>query len=153
MFPVRELAYISGELIRPSYLVRGLRENIAKYSQERRFAIAWFILCTFLSHVCGVRPLMQSQQVPDELLALRDEIDRIDNELINLLAERFSVTAKVGQLKANNQLDSVDPVREQEKLERLRQLASDKSLNSHFILDLFQTIFDEVVKNHRSFLK
>lgn len=153
MFPVRELAYISGELIRPSYLVRGLRENIAKYSQERRFAIAWFILCTFLSHVCGVRPLMQSQQVPDELLALRDEIDRIDNELINLLAERFSVTAKVGQLKAKNQLDSVDPVREQEKLERLRQLASDKSLNSDFILDLFQMVFGEVVKNHRTFLK
>ncbi|MBT5485070.1 MAG: chorismate mutase [Gammaproteobacteria bacterium] len=96
---------------------------------------------------------MQSQQVPDELLALRDEIDRIDNELINLLAERFSVTAKVGQLKAKNQLDSVDPVREQEKLERLRQLASDKSLNSDFILDLFQMVFGEVVKNHRTFLK
>ena len=96
---------------------------------------------------------MQSQQLPGELLELRDEIDRIDNELISLLAERFSVTAKVGQLKASNNLDSVDPVREQEKLERLRELAGDKSLNSDFILDLFQTIFDEVVKNHRSFLK
>ena len=84
---------------------------------------------------------MQSQQVPDELLALRDEIDRIDNELINLLAERFSVTAKVGQLKAKK------------KLERLRQLASGKSLNSDFILDLFQMVFGEVVKNHRTFLK
>lgn len=96
---------------------------------------------------------MQSQQVPDELLALREEIDRIDSELVALLARRFQVTAKVGELKARNHLDSVDPVREQEKLERLRSLAEDQSLNSEFILDMFQTIFDEVVKNHRSYLK
>ena len=96
---------------------------------------------------------MQSRQVPDELLALRADIDRIDDALMNLLAERFKVTARVGELKARNNLDSVDPVREQEKLERLRSLAEAKSLNAEFILDMYQTIFDEVVKNHRSFLK
>ncbi len=96
---------------------------------------------------------MQSQQVPDELLNLRTQIDRIDEEMLNLLAERFGVTAKVGELKAKNGLESVDPVREQEKLERLRSLAEARSLNSEFILDLFQTIFDEVVKNHRAYLE
>jgi len=96
---------------------------------------------------------MQSQQVPDELLNLRTQIDRIDEEMLNLLAERFRVTAQVGELKAKNGLESVDPVREQEKLERLRALAEARSLNSEFILDLFQTIFDEVVKNHRAYLE
>ena len=96
---------------------------------------------------------MQNQQVPEELIALRNEIDRIDEELVNLLAERFEITANVGELKAENSLDSADPVREQEKLERLRLLASDKSLNSDLILDIFQTIFAEVVKKHRSLLK
>ena len=96
---------------------------------------------------------MPSQQVPDELLALREKIDSIDEEMLDLLARRFNVTARVGELKAESGLDSVDPVREQEKLERLRALAEDKSLNSEFILDLFQTLFDEVVKNHRNFLK
>lgn len=96
---------------------------------------------------------MRSQQVPDELLALRADIDRIDDEILDLLAARFIVTAKVGALKAENKLDSVDPAREQEKLDRLRSLAEARSLNSEFILDLYQTIFDEVVKNHRSYLK
>jgi len=96
---------------------------------------------------------MQSQQVPDELLSLRDEIDRIDAELLDLLAQRFTVTAKVGELKAKSGLNSVDPVREQQKLERLKVLAEERGLNSEFILDLFQTSFDEVVKNHRSYLK
>ena len=96
---------------------------------------------------------MSSQKVPDELLALRDQIDSIDEDMMDLLARRFKVTARVGELKAEAGLDSVDPVREQEKLERLRSLAQDKSLNSELILDLFQTLFDEVVKNHRNLLK
>jgi chorismate mutase len=96
---------------------------------------------------------MQSQKVPAQLLELRDAIDSIDDKLLTLLARRFEVTAKVGELKASQKLDSVDPVREQEKLERLRKQAKDKSLNSEFILELFQAIFDEVVKNHRSYLK
>ena len=96
---------------------------------------------------------MSSQKVPDELLALRDQIDSIDEDMMDLLARRFNVTARVGELKAESGLESVDPVREQEKLERLRTLAEDKSLNSEFILDLYQTLFDEVVKNHRNYLK
>ena len=96
---------------------------------------------------------MPDQQVPEELLALREQIDRIDDELVELLGRRFEVTAKVGRLKATSGLESVDPVREQQKLERLRSLAEAKGLNSEFTLELFQTIFDEVVKNHRSYLK
>ncbi len=96
---------------------------------------------------------MSSQKVPDELLALRDQIDSIDEDMMDLLARRFEVTARVGELKAEAGLDSVYSVRAQEKLERLRSLAQDKSLNSELILDLFQTLFAEVVKNHRTLLK
>ena len=96
---------------------------------------------------------MSSQKVPDELLALREQIDSIDEDMLDLLARRFKVTARVGELKAEVGLDSMDSVREQEKLERLRSLAQDKSLNSELILDLFQTLFDEVVKNHRNLLE
>ncbi|MFZ8929480.1 MAG: chorismate mutase [Pseudohongiellaceae bacterium] len=96
---------------------------------------------------------MPSPQVPDELLILREQIDRIDDELVELLATRFAVTAKVGELKARDGLDSVDQVREQEKLQRLKKLAAQKGLNAEFTLDLFQTVFDEVVKNHRNYLK
>lgn len=91
--------------------------------------------------------------VPEELLQLRNSIDAIDEELLKILVRRFEVTARVGQLKASYGLDSVDPVREQQKLERLRRKAEDLGLNSAFISELFQGLFDEVVKNHRSCLK
>lgn len=87
--------------------------------------------------------------VPAELLQLRDRIDHIDAEIIAALARRFAVTQQVGQLKARHDLDSVDPVREQEKLQRLRTQAEQHGLNPDFVRVLFQQIFDEVVKNHR----
>ena len=91
--------------------------------------------------------------IPQELLQLRDSIDSIDEEILSALARRFEITNKVGQLKAKHGLESVDPVREQEKLLRLRQSADQKGLSTRLVHDLFQQLFDEVVKNHRSFLQ
>ena len=91
--------------------------------------------------------------VPQELLQLRDSIDSIDEEILSALARRFEITNKVGQLKATHGLESVDPVREQEKLMRLRQSAEQKGLSSRFVHELFQQLFNEVVKNHRNFLQ
>lgn len=79
-------------------------------------------------------------------------IDSIDEEILAALTRRFEVTGKVGELKATHGLDSVDPVREQEKLQRLRDLAAQKGLNGDFVHALFQLLFNEVVKNHRTFL-
>ena len=91
--------------------------------------------------------------VPEELLELRDSIDSIDEELLVMLSQRFEVTGQVGKLKAKHGLDSVDPVREQQKLENLARKAEALGLNSVFIKQLFQLLFDEVVRNHRSYLK
>lgn len=99
---------------------------------------------------------MQAQTtngLPQELLQLRDSIDRIDDEILAALARRFDVTGRVGQIKAAHGLESVDPVREQEKLAHLSALAEQKGLDGRFVHDLFQLLFSEVVKNHRSCLK
>ena len=98
-------------------------------------------------------PYMQAEvnpEAPKTLLQLRDSIDQIDDELLAVLARRFEITARVGQLKAEHGLDSVDPVREQEKLQLLDQQALARGLNSEFVRVLFQHVFDEVVKNHRT---
>ena len=90
--------------------------------------------------------------VPAELAVLRKQIDQIDEEIMAALARRFAVTVIVGQLKARQGLNSVDPVREQEKLQSLRNLAREMGLDADFVQNLFQHVFNEVVKSHRSFL-
>ena len=96
---------------------------------------------------------METRSVPEELLALRERIDAIDEEILRVLSRRFEATREVGQLKARENLDCVDPVREREKLDRLTAQAGSHSLNDTFVHELFQMIFREVVENHQSFRK
>ena len=92
---------------------------------------------------------MTSESIPTELLEVRKKIDRIDSELINLLAERFELTHQVGMLKASNELDAVDAGREANKLDELRALCLQHDLNPDLVTELFTRIMEEVVKNHR----
>lgn len=93
---------------------------------------------------------MTSSSVPAELLAARAEIDRIDRELVELLAQRFAQTHKVGVLKATNALQALDPGREAEKLAELRKLCQTHGLNADLVTELFTRIMQEVVKNHKA---
>lgn len=95
---------------------------------------------------------MQTNSMPDELLSLRDQIDMLDDELLLILAKRFEVTARIGKLKADKGLDSVDEEREKQKLIDLRERAEGKALSPEFVLNLFNMIFAEVVENHRAYL-
>lgn len=95
---------------------------------------------------------MNTPAVPEELLQLRERIDSIDEEILAALARRFEVTEHVGRLKAQYGLEAVDPVREQEKLQRLRASAEQKGLDGTLVHELFQRVFNEVVKNHRQLL-
>jgi chorismate mutase len=95
------------------------------------------------------KPAETKTALPLEMLQLRERIDNIDEDILSSLARRFEVTARVGQIKAQHGLESVDPVREQEKLQRLRTSAEQKGLDGALVHDLFQRVFNEVVKNHR----
>lgn len=92
---------------------------------------------------------MTSESIPAELLEVRKKIDLVDAELISLLAERFVLTHQVGMLKASNELDAVDAVREAEKLDNLRSLCLEHDLNPDLITELFTRIMEEVVNNHQ----
>jgi chorismate mutase len=92
---------------------------------------------------------MGSASVPAELLTLRDSIDVIDAELLQALAKRFALTARVGELKASMDLEPFDGIREAEKLERLRTMAAELGLGASLIDDLFSRIMREAVLNHK----
>lgn len=91
---------------------------------------------------------MSNDSVPAELLEVRDQIDAIDSKLVELLADRFKLTHKVGLLKASQELSSLDSQREAEKLARLRELCEGQGLNPELVTELFSRIMREVVSNH-----
>lgn len=92
---------------------------------------------------------MAEKTLPEELLISRDKIDQIDTDLLNLLAERFALTFRVGEIKALQSLDSFDPEREAQKIEKLREQSAKLNLNPDLVEHLFTQIMKEVVKNHQ----
>ena len=92
---------------------------------------------------------MAEKTLPEELLISRDKIDQIDTDLLNLLAERFALTFRVGEIKALQSVDSFDPEREAQKIEKLREQSAKLNLNPDLVEHLFTQIMKEVVKNHQ----
>lgn len=91
---------------------------------------------------------MTADEVRAELESLRGSIDNMDSALVHLLAERFKVTQRVGELKAAHGLPPADPAREQRQIERLRALAEDAKLDPEFAEKFLNFIVREVVRHH-----
>ena len=83
-----------------------------------------------------------------ELKRLRGSIDNMDSALIHLLAERFKVTQRVGELKAKAGLPAADTAREAQQIARLRALAVDADLDPELAEKFLTFIVAEVVRHH-----
>ena len=85
-----------------------------------------------------------------DLRSLREKIDAIDEQLIELLAKRFRATDQVGQLKALAGMSAVDLEREQQQAQRHEMLATKNELSPVFAQQVFRLIIGEVVTKHRA---
>lgn len=93
---------------------------------------------------------MPTQTIPSELLRVREQIDRIDHGLVLLLANRFSLTQRVGELKAEHGLEALDPERESRKLADIRSVCEKHGVNPDLVADILEGVMREVVKNHQA---
>lgn len=77
----------------------------------------------------------------DEKLALlRDEIDDIDSQLVNLLRKRLDVTTKVGALKSEVGMPIYAPDREAALISKRRQQALEASVSPELIEDILRRL-------------
>jgi len=83
----------------------------------------------------------------------RSTIDRIDATIINALIERFSVTKRIGLIKAEHNIEPHDGKREKTQLNMLEKLIKDSDLDKKFIVNLMKLITTESKKNHEQIKK
>jgi len=74
--------------------------------------------------------------IKSEIISLRNEIDKIDEAIAKLLSKRVDCAVKIGVLKdqqrnsiKDGRYSAYDPAREQEIIERLKNIAPDIPLN------------------------
>ena len=76
----------------------------------------------------------------DRLSARREEIERIDKELVRLLSERVRVGTEIGQLKHAAGLPTIDPAREAEVIRRAGEMARDAGIPDEPVRAIFWQI-------------
>ena len=76
----------------------------------------------------------------EELTRCRGEIERIDNEIISLLAERLALGKRTGDLKRIAGLPILDPTREAAVIRRVTTAARESGLPAEPIREVFWQI-------------
>ncbi|MDP6201705.1 MAG: chorismate mutase [Candidatus Marinimicrobia bacterium] len=71
---------------------------------------------------------------------LREMIDEYDNQMVDLLVKRFTVSIQIGAIKESNKLAVGDPNREREIIDRLTERLKGK-LNRDDISAIFGPVY------------
>lgn len=81
-----------------------------------------------------------------ELTAYRQEIDRLDSYMLELLAERMNIAVEIGKYKKENQIAIHQPKRWAATIKRALGIGKTNALSENFILELFQKIHKESIE-------
>lgn len=76
----------------------------------------------------------------------RNEIDRLDTELLKLFAKRFEVVAQIWDIKKELWLEPMDKNRWQEVLEKVISDWEKLWLSKDFVVNIWQEIHKEALK-------
>lgn len=86
----------------------------------------------------------------NEVKALRNKLDLIDDELIRLLVERFKITAQVGSLKASYTIGIVDHQREKNIINRVYEKVEHHATGDEIqSLTYIMKIYEEILKQSK----
>ncbi|TRY31010.1 bifunctional chorismate mutase/prephenate dehydrogenase [Aliiglaciecola sp. M165] len=80
---------------------------------------------------------------PKGLDELRQEIDKLDSQLVDILAKRAALTTQVGEFKSRTGMPIYVPSREAELIEKRRNEAQNKGVSPALMEDLLRRIMRE----------
>jgi chorismate mutase / prephenate dehydrogenase len=83
---------------------------------------------------------MKTMNIELQLKALRDDIDSIDSQLVDLLAKRRAVTTKVGELKSQVGMPIYAPEREDQLITLRREQADKAGISAELIEDVLRRV-------------
>ena len=99
------------------------------------------------------RLILRDPEVKEELMLtmaeLRDQIDKLDDKIINLLEERMLVSEKIGDYKKENNITILQTKRWDDMLKNRLALGVRRGLSEEFIIKLFRSVHQESI-NHQT---
>ncbi len=108
----------------------------------------------FLKHSILAKLIPRTLKIDDSdfnqrILELRQSINRIDERIIRLLAERMALAEEIGLEKKKKNISIFQPERWDEIIERFLKFGKEKDLSDEFIFSLIEAIHIESI-HHQS---
>ena len=70
----------------------------------------------------------------------RRKIDEIDQQLLQLLKQRFDLSEKIGRIKVEHKTDVKDDLRESDLFSRIERFCDDQNLSKEFVINIWRKI-------------
>ena len=103
-------------------------------------------LATLLQHLIFRKPDSVNPEFQHNQEELRAQIDRIDQELIEILAQRMAAVEKIGEFKKQNNVTILQMERWMEIFETRPQWAQQLGLSGEFVKRLYEQIHLESIR-------
>jgi len=84
------------------------------------------------------------------LQELRDQVDQLDAQLIEILAQRFACTRQIGNYKKQFDKPAVDNGREDYVVNTWCELAREHNIEPELAAQLIRAIMSQVVREHKA---
>lgn len=85
---------------------------------------------------------VNSSDIREQIAAFREEIDRIDSQLLSIFNRRASLALEIGKIKKHLQLPVYDPAREKRIFDRMKG-DNPGPLDAGAVVRLFERVIDE----------
>lgn len=148
----------------PSHIA-GKRELVMSLSQQALdLNFDGLMIETHCNPVCALSDSRQ-QVTPDELFMImerlirrsaisdsgrfagyRSRMDRIDEQIMELLAKRMEISREMGVVKRENGYTVFQPLRYNDTMERCASYCMDKSLDAEAVKSIFEAIHSESIR-------
>ena len=99
-----------------------------------------------LNIILNTLVLRDESSTTENLALLRQQIDRINDELLELLARRMRVTCEIGQYKKEHHMPVIQPNRYNTLMEQLVKNGEEMGMSEDFIRTILAAIHEESVR-------
>ena len=99
-----------------------------------------------LNFILGTLVIRNSKQTTESLTLLRQKIDGIDNELLEILAKRMGVSREIGRYKREHRMSVVQAGRYNDVIRSRVKLGEEMGMSSDFLRTVLLAIHDESVR-------
>lgn len=99
-----------------------------------------------LNFILNTLVVRDSKQSTENLTLLRQQIDQIDNELLEVLSKRMRVSREIGQYKKEHRMPAVQAGRYNDIMRTRVKLGEEMGMSADFIKSILLAIHDESVR-------